>query len=134
MRHWAARFGYCILYARYLLASAFALGADVSSYFLLVQLTMPAVLASVVGYMFGIAVHWLLSTRIVFAQEAVASAAERMRQKVLFIASALVGLAITVAVVGQGLRWGFDPGLIKLVAVGIAFQATYLLRRRIVFS
>lgn len=134
MLHRAARFCCRMLYARYLLASAVALGVDFASFLLLMQMEVPAVPASMVGYMFGIGVHWLLSSRLIFARETAVGTSERLRQKVLFTASALVGFAITAVIVGQGLQWGFDPGLTKLIAVGISFQTTYILRRTIVFS
>lgn len=130
----AVRFACRVLYARYLLASSVALGADLASFLLLLQMKVPAIPASMAGYIFGLGVHWLLSSRLVFTQETAADAFERMRQKLLFIASALVGLAITAGIVGWGLQRGVDPSLAKLVALGISFQATYILRRTIVFS
>jgi small basic protein len=54
-------------------------------------------------------------------------------QKALFVGSALIGLALTMAVVGLGARLGLDPRLAKLVAVATSFVATWLLRNRIVF-
>lgn len=130
----AAGFAWRIVYARYLLASAVALGADLACFFLLLGMHIAAVPASMAGYLFGLGVHWLLSSRLVFAQEGERNPSDRMRQKLLFIASALVGLAITAGIVGIGNYWGVDPRLAKLVAVGISFQATYLLRRTIVFA
>lgn len=130
----AAGFAWRIIYARYLLASAVALGADLACFFLLLYLQVPAVPAAMAGYIFGLGVHWLLSSRLVFAQQTANSPADRMRQRLLFVASALVGLAITAAIVGLGRQLGFDPRLAKLVAVGISFQATYILRRTIVFA
>ena len=58
---------------------------------------------------------------------------ERHRQKLLFVGSALVGLAITTAIVGVGTAMGLDPRLAKLAAILVSFQTTYLLRRHIVF-
>jgi putative flippase GtrA len=130
----AARFAFRILYARYLLASVVALGMDLASFLLLLQMKAPAVPASMVGYSLGLGIHWLLSSRFVFADEAAVDSSERMRQKVAFVASAFVGLAITAAVIQRGLQWGISPGLAKLLAVGISFHATYILRRTIVFS
>ena len=51
----------------------------------------------------------------------------------LFVGSALVGLAVTTAIVGTGSAFGFDPRIAKLAAIVFSFQTTYLLRRHIVF-
>src|SRR3546814_2523955 len=58
---------------------------------------------------------------------------ERHRQKLLFVGSAFVGLAVTTAIVGGGSALGLDPRLAKLAAIVVSFQTTYLLRRHIVF-
>ena len=129
-----ARLACRICYARYLMASAVALGADLASLFLLLQVKAPAVPASVAGYLVGLGVHWLLSSRLVFVQHAAPKSSDQARQKMLFIASALAGLAITAALMAQGLQWGIDPSLTKLIALVISFQTTYLLRRTFVFS
>jgi putative flippase GtrA len=120
-----------ITYARYIVASAGALAVDMGIFMALLRADMPATSASVMGYVSGIGAHWLLSSRAVFTD---ASESGRNRQKLLFIASALVGLAITAAIVGAADMLGIDPRIAKLGAIGVAFNATYLLRKRIVFS
>lgn len=130
----AARLVCRIRYTRYVVASGIALVADLAIFLLLLQIETPPVPASVGGYLSGLGVHWLLSSRLVFTLQATASSSKRNRQKVLFIASALVGLAITTAMTGQAMQWGFSSASAKLVAVGVSFQATYLLRRAFVFS
>ena len=76
--------------------------------------------ASAIGYSAGIWVHWLVSSRLVFADGAAArGTGERHRQKMLFVGSALVGLAVTTAIVGTGTALGLDP----LATVGL--PATY---------
>jgi hypothetical protein len=45
----------------------------------------------------------------------------------------LLGLATTTAIVGAGEWLGADPRLAKLVAIGISFQLTYLLRNVLIF-
>ena len=90
--------------------------------------------ASATGYCAGILVHWLISSRLVFADGAAArGTGERHRQKLLFVGSAIVGLAVTTAIVGGGSALGLDPRLAKLAAIVVSFQTTYLLRRHIVF-
>jgi len=121
-------------YAAYLLAAALALGVDVAVFFFALQIDVPAVLASVSGYSAGLVVNWLFSSRLVFADRVQRTAAARNRQKLLFVLSALIGLAITTAMVAGGLRLGLRAGLSKLVAIVVSFHVTYLLRRRFIFQ
>ena len=123
-----------IRWLNYLLASGFALGSDAGLFLLLLDAGLPPMAASAVGYCAGILVHWLISSRLVFADGAAErGTGERHRQKLLFVGSALVGLAITTAIVGVGTAMGLDPRLAKLAAILFSFQTTYLLRRHIVF-
>ena len=103
-------------------------------FLLLLDSGLSPMAASAVGYCAGILVHWLVSSRLVFADGAAArGTGERHRQKMLFVGSALVGLAVTTAIVGTGSALGLDPRLAKLAAIVVSFQTTYLLRRHIVF-
>lgn len=119
-------------YPRYIAASVVALAIDWGLYVLLLTVATPA-LAAAGGYSLGILVHWLISSRLVFADQTAVERALRNRQKGLFIASALAGLAITVGIVGVGDTAGLDPLLAKAIATVISFQTTYVLRKRIVF-
>jgi putative flippase GtrA len=121
-------------YVRYLGASALALVGDMVCFLLLMTSGFSAVAASAMGYVLGLGIHWLISSRVVFAAQASRLAVVRNRQKALFIGSAFVGLGITVAIVGLGDMAHIDPRLAKLAAVVVAFQATYLLRKKIVFG
>jgi putative flippase GtrA len=118
----------------YLAASALALGVDMGGFLMLLETGVTPAIASGLGYAAGIVAHWWLSSRAVFAGRLAMPGFERQRQQGLFLLSALVGLGITMAIVGLGHLAGLDPRLAKLVAVGVAFQTTYLLRRRIVFA
>lgn len=123
-----------VRWVNYLLASALALGSDAGLFLLLLDAGLAPVPASATGYCVGILVHWLISSRLVFADGAAArGTGERHRQKLLFVGSAVVGLAVTTAIVGGGSALGLDPRLAKLVAIIVSFQTTYLLRRHIVF-
>ena len=118
---------------RYGIASVGALAVDFGSFLALLALGAPAVAASAAGYGLGIVVHWLLSSRAVFADSVAGRGRDRTRQKALFVASALVGLGLTTGIVGGADFAGFDPRAAKLVAIGVSFMATWLLRSRIVF-
>lgn len=120
--------------SRYLGASVVALGFDMGSFLLLLETGMPAAPASALSYALGIAVHWFISSRAVFVDGVADRGPARTRQKALFVASALVGLALTAGVVGLGSALGLDPRLAKIAAVGVSFCATWLLRARVVFA
>lgn len=122
-----------IRFLRYILASVGALAVDMGCFLLLLATGTGAVVASALGYAAGIAAHWLLSSRAVFTGHVAPRGQGRMRQKTLFVLSALLGLALTTAIVGAGELAGLDPRLAKLVAIGVSFLATWLMRSRIVF-
>jgi putative flippase GtrA len=119
--------------ARYLLASIGALAVDLGCFLALLTAAVPAALASAAGYSLGIAAHWWMSSRAVFADGVAARGPERTRQKALFVASALIGLALTTGIVGLGALAGMDPRAAKLAAIAASFAATWVMRRRIVF-
>jgi putative flippase GtrA len=120
--------------ARYLAASVVALGFDMGSFLVLLDAGLPAASASALSYSLGIVVHWFISSRAVFTAGVAERGPARTRQKALFVASALIGLALTAGVVGLGSTLGLDPRLAKVAAVGVSFAATWLLRARIVFA
>ncbi len=120
-------------YIRYIAVSGGALGVDLGVYFTGLSIGIAAELAAAIGYLSGVAVHWILSSRLVFDDVAERGLA-RTRQKALFLTSAFIGLGLTVAIVALATRYGLDPRLAKLVAVAVSFQATYILRRTIVFA
>lgn len=118
---------------RYLLASVGALAVDVGAFLVLLQLGAWPAGASAAGYCLGIVAHWLMSSRAVFVGNVAERGGARTRQKALFVISALVGLALTFAIVWAGDNAGVDPRLAKLAAIGVSFFATWLLRSRVVF-
>lgn len=122
-----------VTWLRYVGASAISLGVDMTVFLASHTSGISAAAAAAIGYSAGILAHWLLSSRLVFANNR-RDGADRLRQQGLFVLSAIVGLLITVAIVGLGTVIGVPAILAKLVAVGVSFQATYLLRSRIVFA
>lgn len=119
--------------ARYITASGIALGADVTTFFLLLGIGVFAAGASAVGYCLGIVVHWLVSSRKVFGDAVAASGPARTRQKALFVVSALIGLGLTTLIVGIADFGGVDPRIAKAVAVVASFVVTWVLRNKLVF-
>lgn len=118
---------------RYVIASVGALAVDYASFLALLAAHVSPAPASALGYSLGIVAHWLLSSRKVFADQLAPSGLARTRQKALFLASALVGLALTTLIVGTAARLGLDPRIAKLFAIVASFTATWLLRQRVVF-
>ncbi len=121
-------------YLRYLAASVVALGTDLALFIALGTTGMPIAPLSALSYSAGILAHWLISSRLVFAGELRDVGIDRARQQALFLLSAFVGLLITVAIVSLAVQLGLDARLAKLVAIAASFQATYLLRAKIVFA
>lgn len=121
-------------FPKYLIASVAALAVDMGVFLILLEAGTPPAPASALSYAVGIVAHWLLSSRTVFAVGVAERGPERTRQKALFVLSALVGLALTTAIVGLGSALGVDPRLAKIAAVGVSFVATWLLRARVVFT
>ena len=122
-----------IRFVRYLLASVGALAVDFGSFLAFMALGMMAAPASALGYSLGILAHWLMSSRAVFQDRVAEAGNERSKQKALFVISALVGLALTTAIVGLGDWSGIDPRGAKLVAIAVSFTATWVIRSKIVF-
>lgn len=120
-------------FGRYALASVVALGCDLGCFLLLLEGGVQPMAASATGYSLGIVAHWLLSTRFVFDGAMESNGLERVRQKGLFVATALLGLAITTLSVGWGHSLGLDARAAKAVAIVVSFVATYGARRMTIF-
>ena len=122
------------VYTRYIGASVVSLAVDFGVFMAALTLGMPPALAAATGYVSGIASHWAISSRLVFAAQVAGSTAGRRQQQAMFVLSALVGLGITTGIVGLGSRYGLDPRIAKAIAIVVSFQATYVLRRKVVFA
>ena len=122
------------VYFRYVGASAVSLGVDFAIFMAALSVGIPPALAAASGYIVGIVCHWLISSRMVFIGHVAEDAASRRHQQALFVLSALVGLGITTAIVGIGSRYGLDPRIPKGIAIVVSFQATYMIRKKVVFA
>lgn len=121
-------------YFRYVAVSAAALGVDMALFLTLIAGGVLATLASGLGYCLGIFVHWFLSSRFVFGAQLADNGAARTKQKGLFVGSALLGLGLTMLIVGVSAAAGLDPRAAKIVAIAVSFNVTYLLRKVVVFA
>ena len=118
---------------RYAIASVGALAVDMGTFLALLTLGVWPAAASAASYSLGIVAHWLMSSRAVFSDLVAERGVERTRQKAMFVVSALIGLAVTTAIVWAGSDAGADPRAAKGVAIVVSFAVTWLLRQRVVF-
>lgn len=130
----SAAVGRVPVFTRYLGASGVALGLDIALFFACVAIGLGTGAAAALGYCAGIALHWWLSSRAVFAGDLAPQGHARVRQQTLFVLSALVGLALTTAIVTLLTSRGMAAGVARFGAVGVSFITTYLLRRMFVFG
>ena len=123
-----------LTFIRYGVVSVGALAVDMGIFLALLQSGLLSALAAAFGYAAGIFAHWMLSSRKVF-QDRVSERGtrERTQQKAMFVVSALLGLVLTMAVVGAGELIGIDPRIAKVFAIILSFTLTYLLRNVVVF-
>jgi putative flippase GtrA len=117
---------------RYLLASMVSLAFDVALFMVLVAFLVDPGWASAAGYSAGIIVHWLISSSFVFPGKARDGTALQL-QRIGFLATALLGLGITVSMVSGLTSAGVVPVAAKGAAVAVSFFAVYLTRKYGVF-
>ena len=122
------------VYFRYIGASAVSLGVDFAIFMAALSVGVPPAPAAACGYVVGIVCHWLISSRMVFVGHVAEDSASRRQQQALFVVSALVGLGITTGIVGIGSRYGLDPRVAKAIAIVVSSQATYVIRKKVVFA
>jgi putative flippase GtrA len=118
---------------RYALVSGAALPLDFAVFLSLNAAIGHPTLSGVAGYAVGIVVHYFLSCRFVFDAARSRKAAHRVFAE--FVASGLVGLAMTAAVIALATgMFGMTPIVAKVIAVGASFLGVFLIRRSIVFA
>jgi putative flippase GtrA len=123
-----------LTFLRYVVVSVGALAIDMGVFLALLKGGMASTIAAAIGYGVGIVAHWTLSSRKVF-QDRVSERGtrERTQQKAMFVVSALLGLVVTMSIVGIGDALGLDPRIAKVMAIGVSFMLTYLLRNVVIF-
>jgi putative flippase GtrA len=115
--------------ARYFVTGGIAAVVDVTGFHLLAQ-HMPGVLApAVASFLLAAVVNYTLTSAWVFGSDW-----RSLRRAAMFLAFATVGLAIN-----AGVTWsvatllGVPPTLAKIVGIGVAFSANFLMNALIVF-
>jgi putative flippase GtrA len=125
--------GTLVQLSRYSAASMLALALDFSVYLLLTAGHVKPVLAGVLGYGAGLALHFLLSVRFVFVGASTSKAQARLFGE--FALSGLAGIATTAVVMALATGVAGLPGLpAKVLAAFASFLLVYWLRRTIVFA
>lgn len=117
-------------FTRYLLASVVALSADFALFLALTHVHVPPAVAALGGYGGGLVLHWLISVHFVFGLEAPPTHAQR----IAFIVSAVIGMAMTAALVGGLTVLGMPPAAAKLMAIPVSFLAVYAIRKYGIFA
>ena len=119
--------------SRYSAASGLALALDFAVYLMLIAGDMKPVLAGVIGYSAGLALHFLLSIRFVF--DAAGSSKAQTRLFGEFALSGLAGIATTAIVITLATDLAGMPGLpAKVLAAATSFVFVYWVRCTMVFG
>ncbi len=120
-------------FTRYFMASLVSLAFDMAVFMTFVSLNMKPAVASAIGYLFGVSVHWIISSTFVFPGKTRTGRALNF-QIATFFGTALLGLGITVGIVATLTGWGLLPVLAKIAAVAVSFVVVYLIRKFGVFQ
>ena len=119
--------------ARYLGASALALGVDFGAYSALIRLGGVHYLAAApIGFALGLTTVYFLSVRWVFRHRRVKDARSEFA---LFALLGLAGLAINQGMVYAGVEWlalGYEPA--KLLSAGAVFCFNFGSRKLLLFT
>ena len=117
----------------YLAVSVVALGCDTVVYLLAARLGVGAAAAGAGGYVLGLLVHYALSRSLVFEVSHTAKSEARLFLE--FAASGVLGLGITVTVIGTSVEvLGLALLPAKIAATAVSFVSVFLIRRFMVFG
>jgi putative flippase GtrA len=119
--------------SRYSAASALALALDFTIYLALSAQGLRPVLAGVLGYAAGLALHFVLSSRFVFSVASLDKTQGRLLGE--FALTGLAGTGTTAIVMALATGVADLPGLAaKILAAGISFVLVYWMRCTVVFG
>jgi putative flippase GtrA len=117
--------------SRYSLVSALALGLDFTAFLALTVSAASPLVAGVIGYTLGMALHYMLSSRFVFD----AYATNKIHARLLgeFALSGIVGIGVTAFVISLATQAGLAALPAKVLAAPASFLMVFALRRSVVF-
>jgi putative flippase GtrA len=117
--------------SRYSLVSALALGLDFTAFLALAASAASPLVAGVIGYALGTALHYLFSTRFVFDAHATDKIHVRLFGE--FALSGIAGIGITAFVISLATQAGLAALPAKILAAPASFLMVFALRRTVVF-
>lgn len=120
-------------FLRYVAVSAAALLVDVATLYLMaVVLQFDEAASTVIAYFVGLAAHYLLSIRLVFAFRRFGD--RRRVELALYLASGVLGALFSGGVVRVALAAGLTLVVAKGIAVAGSFVLVYALRKAMLFT
>jgi putative flippase GtrA len=119
--------------ARYLAASALALGVDFGTYVGLIRLAgVHYLIAAPIGFALGLATIYLLSIRWVFRERRVA---DRREEFALFAVIGVAGMALNQLIIYVAVTFlAASPELAKILSAGIVFCFNFISRKLLLFT
>jgi putative flippase GtrA len=119
--------------ARYLAASAIALGVDAGTYLALIRLAgTDYLVAAPIGFLLGLAAIYLLSTRWVFRRRRLSDARVEFA---IFASIGVLGLCMNQFVIYAGVeRLALSHEIAKLASVGLVFAFNFISRKLLLFT
>ncbi len=116
----------------YAAASALALALDMAAFTCGLKLGASLTVAAATGFLLGLALVYVISTRHVFAQHRLA---DRRLEFAVFAVVGVAGLLVTEAALWLTVaQLHIDPLPAKLTSAGITFTSNFLLRKRLLFT
>ena len=119
------RFFRQLTFLRYVVVSVAALAVDMAVFLGLLQTGLPSPIAAAIGYSVGIAAHWTIPAARCSGPRLKPWNPRTHSTEGMFVVSALLGLIVTMSIVGVGDAVGLDPRIAKVMAIGISFIITY---------
>jgi putative flippase GtrA len=121
-------------FIRYASTSGVALAADMGVFVALTATALAAsVTAAAIGYLTGAVLHYVLSVRFVYDAQGTGKSHRRLLTE--FLATGLLGLALTAAIVWTATEIvGLAPIVGKALAVLVTFVSVYAARTALVFA
>jgi putative flippase GtrA len=119
--------------ARYLVASALALGIDFGTYAGLIRLAgVHYLMAAPIGFALGLATIYLLSIRWVFKQRRIA---DRRAEFALFALIGLAGMALNQLIIWASVELlTVSPEIAKIISAGMVFCFNFASRKLLLFT
>ena len=115
--------------ARYAVSAGAAAIVDLGGFALLIALDLPVLPAAALSFLVASVVNYTLSARFVFSSK------PTLRRYPLFLTAASAGFAINVGVTTLAARaFGIPSILAKMVGIGTAFLANFVLNAVVVFA